>query len=141
MKKIVRLTESDLARIVRRVINEQANPVADKILSEMEYLCNNGKVEGDAMVAAVMKIKDQATYDAILKNVKTSPNFRKRQGSNYSLIVDWLKVKGMDPIRVGTKGDPVAAINNLVTGTSTAEKIGKHLNKFNSAEESYTHFM
>ena len=42
MKRIVRLTESDLTRLVRRIIkeqNEQANPVADKILSEIEYLC------------------------------------------------------------------------------------------------------
>lgn len=140
MKRIVRLTETDLTRIVKRVIKEEANALADKILSEMEYLCNNGKVEGDAMVAAVMKIKDQATYDAILKNVKTSPNFRKRQGSNYGLIVDWLKAEGMDPKRVGTQYDPVAAVNNLVTGTKTADKVGKHLQKFNSSEMSYSTF-
>ena len=60
MKKIVRLTESDLARIVKRVINEEANALADKILSEMEYLCNKGDAESDAMVAAVKKIKDKA---------------------------------------------------------------------------------
>jgi hypothetical protein len=140
MKRIVRLTESDLTRIVKRVIEEQANPVADKILSEIEYLCNNGKVEGDAMVAAVMKIKDQATYDAILKNVKTSPNFRKRQGSNFNLIVDWLTNKGMDAKRVGTPYDPVAAGYNLIAGTSTADKVGRHLQKFNSMEESYSKF-
>ena len=29
MKRIIRLTESDLARIVRRVINEENDPIAD----------------------------------------------------------------------------------------------------------------
>ena len=140
MKRIVRLTESDLARIVRRVINEQSNPVADKILSEMEYLCNNGKVESPAMVAAVMKIKDQATYDAIHKYVKTSPNFRKRQGSNFDLIIDWLKNKGMDAKRVGNPYDPIAAGYNLIAGTRTADKVGKYLQKFNSFEQSDSHF-
>ena len=140
MKRIVRLTESDLTRIVRRVIEEQANPVADKILSEMEYLCNNDKAESDAMVAAVMKIKDQATYDAIHKNVKTSPNFKKRQGSNFDLIIHWLTNKGMDAKRVGTPYDPVAAGYNLIAGTSTADEVGKHLQKFNSMESSYSQF-
>lgn len=31
MKKIVKLTESDLNRIVKRVLNEQTNPVASKV--------------------------------------------------------------------------------------------------------------
>jgi hypothetical protein len=35
MKKIVRLTESDLTRIVRRVMSEQNAQLADKIAKEM----------------------------------------------------------------------------------------------------------
>lgn len=131
MKRIVRLTESDLTRIVRRVIEEQANPVADKILSEMEYLCNNDKAESDAMVAAVMKIKDQATYDAIQKNVKTSPNFKKRQGSNYGQIIDWLQAKGLPSYMEG-KDSPVKYIANI--GTSISQKISSYLSKFNQFE-------
>jgi len=141
MKRIVRLTENDLARIVRRVVREQkeqSNPVADKILSEMEYLCNQGNAESDAMVAAVMKIKDQATYDAIVTKVRTSPNFKQRQGKTYSTIADWLTAEGVSqiarPSGDGTKF--MTGISNLARGTGIAERISKHLGKFNSSESS-----
>ena len=39
MKRIVRLTENDLARIVKRVINEQSNtPIVDAGRGELKYL-------------------------------------------------------------------------------------------------------
>ena len=39
MKKIVRLTEQDLARIVKRVINESPDPTLDFILDDGEKDC------------------------------------------------------------------------------------------------------
>jgi hypothetical protein len=141
MKRIVRLTESDLTRLVRRIIkeqNEQANPVADKILSEMEYLCNNGKAESNAMVGAVMKIKDKATYDAVANKVRTSPNFKQRQGKNYGSIADWLVAEGISQVATpsgdGTK--LMSGISNLSRGTGVAESISNHLGKFNPDETS-----
>jgi len=117
MKRIVRLTENDLARIVRRVINEQ-NEVANTILSQMETLCNNGKVESEAMKQAIYKIKDKATYDAILKQVNRSPEFKKRQGNNYTLITDWLQKEGM-----------------VLKSRSIATEIIRHLQQFNNNED------
>lgn len=131
MKRIVRLTETDLTRIVKRVIKEEANALADKILSEMEYLCNKGDAESDAMVAAVLKIKDKATYDAIHDKVKKSPNFKKRQGTNYGQIVDWLEAEGLDSYMEG-KDSPVKAIANI--GTSRAQKITQWLQQYNQFE-------
>ena len=131
MKRIVRLTESELTRIVKRVIKEEANTLADKILSEMEYLCNNGDVESDAMIKAVVKIKDKATYDAIHEKVRKSPNFKQRQGKNYGQIVDWLEAEGMDSYMAG-KGGPGQAIANI--GTSTAQKVTQWLSQFNQFE-------
>ena len=131
MKRIVRLTETDLTRIVKRVIKEEANALADKILSEMEYLCNNGDAESDAMVAAVLKIKDKATYDAIHDKVRKGPNFKQRQGKNYGQIVDWLEAEGLDSYMEG-KASPFKAIANI--GASRAQKITDWLQQYNQFE-------
>jgi hypothetical protein len=146
MKKIVRLTESDLARIVRRVIREQ-NEAANTILSQMETLCKNRQAESEAMKQMVYKIKDKSTYDAILEQVKTSPEFRKSQGNNYSTICDWLMAKGMDSYSTGkgTAGNPVSVGKNLYQGIrrlgsgQSAQGIGseveRHLRQFNPYED------
>jgi hypothetical protein len=42
MKKIIRLTEQDLARIVKRVINESPDPKLDFILTKDEMICMKG---------------------------------------------------------------------------------------------------
>jgi hypothetical protein len=145
MKRIVRLTESDLARIVRRVINEQ-NEVANSILSQMETLCNNGKAESEAMKQTVYKIKDKATYDAILKQVQSSPEFKSRQGNNYSKICDWLMAEGMDSYSTsqGSSGNPVSIGKNVVQGIrrlgsgqsaiGIGSEVERHLSQFNMLE-------
>lgn len=135
MKRIVRLTENDLARIVRRVINEQ-NEVANSILSQMETLCNNGKTESEAMKQAVYKIKDKATYDAILKQVQTSPEFKKRQGNNYGTIMDWLSNEGLSTSM--SDSGPVPAVYNALVGVSIGEELARHLIQFSGKEGSQT---
>lgn len=135
MKKIVRLTESDLARIVRRVIREQ-NEAANTILSQMETLCNNGEAESEAMKQTVYKIRDKATYDAILQQVKTSPEFKKRQGNNYFTIMNWLTNEGVSSTML-QKG-PVPAIYNALSGASIGQELGRHLAQFSGKEGTST---
>ena len=135
MKRIVRLTESDLARIVRRVINEQ-NEVANSIISQMETLCNNGKAESEAMKQTVYKIKDKATYDAILKQVQSSPEFKSRQGNNYYTIMNWLSNEGVSSTML-QKG-PVPAIYNALSGASIGQELGRHLAQFSGKEGTST---
>ena len=42
MKKIIRLTERDLTRIVMKVLNESPDPEKDFILTKDEMTCMNG---------------------------------------------------------------------------------------------------
>ena len=135
MKKIVRLTENDLARIVRRVINEQSED-AYKILSQMETLCNNGNAESEAMKQVVYKIKDKATYDIIQKLVYSGPKFKASQGKNYALIADWLKAEGVSPVAYATgDGDAMmTGISNTLRGTGIGKEIARHLGQFNENE-------
>ncbi len=135
MKRIVRLTESDLARIVRRVINEQSED-AYKILSQMETLCNNGQAESESMKNTIYKIKDKATYDTIQKLVYSGPKFKTSQGKNYALIADWLKAEGVSPVAYATgDGDSMmTGISNVVRGTGIGKEIARHLGQFNADE-------
>jgi hypothetical protein len=136
MKRIVRLTERDLSRIVRRVINEQ-NEVANSILSQMETLCNNGDANTQSMKNTVYKIKDKATYEAILAQVRTSPEFKSRQGNNYSTICGWLLNEGMvahTGLGARKKAGVISAVIDTVRGTEVAEEIERHLVQFNTRE-------
>ena len=53
MKKIIRLTESDLARIVRRVIKEQSSSVPNEILLNYNSTLRNNQI---------MNIRGDLTY-------------------------------------------------------------------------------
>jgi hypothetical protein len=141
MKRIVRLTESDLARIVRRVINEQGED-AYKILSQMETLCNNGNAESEAMKQTVYKIKDKATYDIIQKLVYSGPKFKASQGKNYALIADWLKAEGVSEVAYPTgDGDRMmTGISNTLRGTSIGKEIARHLGQFNDKESASLYY-
>jgi repressor of nif and glnA expression len=57
MKKIVRLTESDLTRIVKRVINEDDIKIGSRPASEyiLDYLNDRGGSIGERDVKDVMK--------------------------------------------------------------------------------------
>ena len=143
MKKIVRLTENDLARIVRRVINEQSED-AYKILSQMETLCNNGNAESEAMKQTVYKIKDKATYDTIQKLVYSGPKFKASQGKNYALIGDWLVAEGVSQVAyAGGGGDSdslMTGISNTLRGTGIGNEIARHLGQFNIDEKDSLHY-
>lgn len=106
MKKIVRLTESDLIRIVKRVIAEDANAaqstnpwsllknptpanIAKVIYDAKGILNDNEKI----VVAAMQKIKDRTMWDAVTKELqkltggKGIPEYLNTflQGDDYSL--------------------------------------------------------
>lgn len=64
MKKIIRLTESDLTRIVRRVIKEQTNTDQQKyeqILNSIQGVGTDEKL----FFSALMSIKDKNEYERI----------------------------------------------------------------------------
>jgi len=69
MKKIIRLTESDLTKIVRRVINEAKNnggtvkPESQEIITNSTIIINNKKKE------KVKEIIDSLTSDIVIINI------------------------------------------------------------------------
>jgi hypothetical protein len=99
MKKIVRLTESDLARIVRRVITEaeavsgKNDPnlgLAQKIVGSIWKAMSGMGTDDNAVLNAVLMIKSKAVYDSVLNMVKTSPKIKTEYGRNFNTVGDWI---------------------------------------------------
>ena len=75
MKKIVRLTESDLTRIVRRVISEQEDAFIEQIDSELDSVPEDGEDPG-LLERIVNKIQN-AGHDVHMVINKLKRNGRK----------------------------------------------------------------
>jgi hypothetical protein len=94
MKKIIRLTESDLTRIVRRVINEQGDPA-------LTYYNDKRKKRGydtpndieERLIILFLMSKGKSRLEAI-KELNGS-NFESIQYSNDEDIMDWLETIGL----------------------------------------------
>jgi len=72
MKKIIRLTESDLIRLVRRVINEQTDNV--------EPLSNKSEgTEIDGITYKLPQIKDEDSLDSFIFAYATNENMSKNE--------------------------------------------------------------
>jgi hypothetical protein len=86
MKKVIRLTENDLEKIIERVISEQNQntPVGWKSL----YFATSGPGTNEARLEKVFsdEIRNKADFDALESFLSKSP----RQGYNYKSIQDVL---------------------------------------------------
>jgi hypothetical protein len=84
MKKIIRLTEADLTRIVRRVINEQMTnqtdsspkltPLAQGLKKTIDSLPDNPGLEGVKKITTFCKTRSDVKYDNYIGNVNKMIN-------------------------------------------------------------------
>jgi hypothetical protein len=157
MKRIVRLTESDLARIVRRVIKEEesstnfsssdlatANSIIDACLVAFKGDIFDGTYEND-VEKAIKRITTKNIYNAVLNLVKTSKKVRSATGNNYDLVGDFLstdmtfaaghKRKSVGDIHnTGSVSSPWAEWDKLTGYDQQLTRIENWLKKYNSSE-------
>jgi TolA-binding protein len=85
MKKIVKLTETDLTRLVKRTINEMEDEMDDESYSMEEYQEILDKMKGE-----LVELLDDATYDlryqlgSMLENVEDNESLDKED--KYDLL-------------------------------------------------------
>ena len=127
MKRIVRLTESDLARIVKRVINEteagKSDPnagLAQKIVGTIWKAMSGMGTDDQGVLNAVLMIKTKAIYDSVLKIVKTSPKIKTEFGKNFPTVGAWIATDMQE-----YDSDDIGAIDAATN--KIAEKIRIHL--------------
>jgi hypothetical protein len=79
MKRIIRLTESDLTRIVRRVLKEENE--TQPIKKEEEFKCPEGTITGIGESPQISTAKKKASLNA-------NSNFMKDQNLNSAVLSD-----------------------------------------------------
>lgn len=134
MRKIIRLTESDLARIVRRVIREDATAVANNGTKAFQLIKSGmaGLGTDEAKVqTGVFTIKNKTDYDTCLALVK-------KEG--YNTIMKYIATDmAIEPDTYDSDGQRLSGgpIQALRGGTDNKMlySFEKYLKQFNSLEK------
>lgn len=104
MKRVIRLTESDLTRIVRRVIKEQETSgealkydgIALKILGMLDKSINRLGTDPDMIADAIKMIPQSGdgkrVYDSLLKLVQKGQKTKDAFGRNFDTVMDLIQI-------------------------------------------------
>jgi hypothetical protein len=124
MKRIVRLTESDLARIVRRVISEQETAMTEA--GKKAFVTIKSGVDGagkEAIANGVYMIKTKEDYDTVI-------SLMHQKVGKYSTIFDYIsKVWGYWRQESNLFGVATSSNNWILD-------LERHLQYFNKNEQS-----
>jgi hypothetical protein len=130
MKKVIRLTESDLARIVKRVIKESKGILNEGVGAKAFQIIKQGlskmNTDEDMIAKGVYMIKTKVDYQECLALVKKA---------GYNTIISWINTKWQEV-------DPGSDFAALV-GASTTKQLGdlvRHLGQFNTNESQRSGF-
>ena len=149
MKRIVRLTENDLARIVRRVINEQETNdpklvgTAKKIVGDL-LTAMGGLGTDDALARkSIYAINSKPLYNAVIKVLQTSPTVKSQLGYHFNTVcafigTDMSYAAGTRDTKFGETGNPSSpgALYQQLTGTQKQYRdYERHLRQFNPNEK------
>ena len=130
MKRIVRLTESDLTRIVRRVLSEQETNdsklvgTAKKIVGDL-LTAMGGLGTDDALARkSIYAINSKPLYNAVIKVLQTSPTVKSQLGYHFNTVcafigTDMSYAAGTRDTKFGDPGSPSSpgALYQQLTGT------------------------
>ena len=155
MGRIIRLTESDLARIVRRVIREEdqinspeglnKNPTDYKgfalsVVGKMMPAIDSWRPSANEIIyTQVYRIDSQEKYDAVAELCKTSPVLKEKYGNNkepnqgYYNPIDFPFQTVMAFIQHGYSTNIFVREDNY----KTLEYYATHLRQFNPNEKVY----
>ena len=149
MKRIVRLTESDLTRIVRRVISEQETNnsklvgTAKKIVGNL-LTAMGGLGTDDALARkSIYAINSKPLYNAVIKVLQTSPTVKSQLGYHFNTVcafigTDMSYAAGTRDTKFGEPGSPSSpgALYQQLTGTQKQYRdYERHLQQFNPNEK------
>ena len=130
MKKVIRLTESDLVRIVKRVISEQDNDpnkgIALKVVGMLMVATGGMGTDEEKIMDALKLIANKDIYKSVIKVLQTSPKVKSQYGKNFNKIIDLIATD----VESSKYADPYHAKD-----TEWFNKFGNFLSKFNWDEQ------
>jgi hypothetical protein len=130
MKKIIRLTESDLTRIVRRVIKEQQSggytqnaKNAIKLIEDgIAYIGVDGTTLESSIAKGVYAIKTKEDYQHVLKHANAK---------GFKTIMTWI---GTD-MSWQSETDSTQGVKDIVGNNKYLREFNRHLSQFNPNEK------
>ena len=130
MKKIIRLTESDLTRIVRRVIKEQQSggytqnaKTAIKLIEDgIAYVGIDGTTLESSISKGVYAIKTKEDYQHVLKHANAK---------GFKTIMAWI---GSD-MSWQSQTDRTQGVKDIVGNNKYLREYNRHLSQFNPNEK------
>jgi hypothetical protein len=149
MKRIVRLTESDLTRIVRRVLSEQETNdpklvgTAKKIVGDLLTAMGGGGTDDALARKSIYAINSKPLYNAVIKVLQTSPTVKSQLGYHFNTVcafigTDMSYAAGTRDTKFGDPGSPSSpgALYQQLTGTQKQYRdYERHLQQFNPNEK------
>lgn len=132
-KRIVRLSESQLRDMIKRVVNEQSAPMAKPAAQPAQQSAANDPdykkawgvigllmdaIEGvgtkePQVLKAVQSIGTKRVYDYLLQIVQKSPTVKQKTGRNYKLVMEYIMLDFQFPI----VDKPIHSSLNYMPGT------------------------
>lgn len=113
---------------------------ASTILGQIMKLAGSGQAESPQMIDTVKQITKN-NYPMILWKVRYGSTFKSNTGSNYKTVCDWLSKfvdkssgRGAGGTSATSNKGLIGSVSDFFRGTETADAIGDHLYKFNTAE-------
>jgi hypothetical protein len=148
MKRIVRLTESDLTRIVRRVLSEQETNdpklvgTAKKIVGDLLTAMGGAGTDDALARKSIYAINSKPLYNAVIKVLQTSPTVKSQLGYHFNTVcafigTDMSYAAGSTTTKFGDSGNPSSpgALYQQLTGSAKQyADYERHLQQFNSNE-------
>ena len=121
MKRVVRLTESDLTRLVRRIVNENTNMQAEVAIENCDENDDMAMERCVDNLFADMTEEDAENY--VMELSRRKPKWLKK-------LVQWFRRTGRKikrEVRRTKKKDKIAAVGALVTFATLATLFFKHI--------------
>lgn len=121
MKRVVRLTESDLTRLVRRIVNENTNMQAEVAIENCDE--NNDMAMERCVDNLFADMTEEEAENYIMELSRRKPKWLKK-------LVHWFRRTGRKikrEVRRTKKSDKIAAVGGLVTFATLATLFMKHI--------------
>jgi hypothetical protein len=130
MKRIIKLTESDLIRIVRRVIKEQGPQFIDIISGASNFGLNfDAGIDGGMYGCKTQK----SSYDLVIELFNKSKNLNNKPSTSDTQIKKWVSriYSSMDGIGMGDD------FTKVLSEIKTPEQLGAVLDSYRITHKNY----